>query len=87
MAQIPLPEYRQLPHGIEPPRRAIPAEVFELFPILGSMLQRCGGDLSDGQQDAVVLLAHLEPAIRNTAEGAARSNLDAPGTPALMPTS
>ncbi len=37
-----------------------------------------------GQQDAVVLLAGLEPAIGHTAERAARSDLDDLGTPALL---
>jgi urea transport system ATP-binding protein len=31
-------------------QRKIPDEVFELFPVLGSMLKRRGGDLSGGQQ-------------------------------------
>ena len=35
--------------------RAIPAEVFELFPVLESMLQRRGGDLSGGQQQQLAI--------------------------------
>lgn len=37
-----------------------------------------------GQQDAVTLLARLEPTIRQSAERAARSDLDDLGTPALL---
>lgn len=35
--------------------RNIPAEVFELFPVLESMLQRRGGDLSGGQQQQLAI--------------------------------
>ena len=35
--------------------RTIPDEVFELFPILGSMLGRRGGDLSGGQQQQLAI--------------------------------
>lgn len=35
--------------------RNIPAEVFELFPVLDSMLQRRGGDLSGGQQQQLAI--------------------------------
>ena len=35
--------------------RHIPADVFELFPILESMLQRRGGDLSGGQQQQLAI--------------------------------
>ncbi|MEX3010216.1 urea ABC transporter ATP-binding subunit UrtE [Hoeflea sp. TYP-13] len=35
--------------------RGIPAEVFELFPVLETMLQRRGGDLSGGQQQQLAI--------------------------------
>ena len=36
-------------------RRAIPDEVFELFPVLKTMLSRRGGDLSGGQQQQLAI--------------------------------
>jgi urea transport system ATP-binding protein len=39
--------------------RSLPAEIFELFPILGSMLQRRGGDLSGGQQQQLAIARAL----------------------------
>ncbi|SVA88882.1 uncharacterized protein METZ01_LOCUS141736 [marine metagenome] len=35
--------------------RGIPAQVFELFPVLKQMLQRRGGDLSGGQQQQLAM--------------------------------
>jgi len=35
--------------------RSIPAEVFELFPVLKSMMRRRGGDLSGGQQQQLAI--------------------------------
>jgi urea transport system ATP-binding protein len=35
--------------------RTIPAEIFELFPVLQSMLRRRGGDLSGGQQQQLAI--------------------------------
>jgi urea transport system ATP-binding protein len=40
-----------LPRG----ERRIPDEVFELFPVLGEMLKRRGGDLSGGQQQQLAI--------------------------------
>ncbi|MEM6463735.1 MAG: urea ABC transporter ATP-binding subunit UrtE [Pseudomonadota bacterium] len=40
---------------LERRHRTIPDEVFELFPILKSMLQRRGGDLSGGQQQQLAI--------------------------------
>src|SRR5258708_22334609 len=36
-------------------KRSIPDEVFELFPVLQSMLRRRGGDLSGGQQQQLAI--------------------------------
>jgi urea transport system ATP-binding protein len=36
-------------------RSKVPARVFELFPVLGSMLHRRGGDLSGGQQQQLAI--------------------------------
>ena len=40
-----------LPRG----QRRVPDEIFELFPILGRMLRRRGGDLSGGQQQQLAI--------------------------------
>ena len=39
--------------------RNIPEEIFELFPVLKSMLQRRGGDLSGGQQQQLAIARAL----------------------------
>ncbi|HVY99918.1 MAG TPA: urea ABC transporter ATP-binding subunit UrtE [Dongiaceae bacterium] len=39
--------------------RKLPAEIFELFPILGSMMRRRGGDLSGGQQQQLAIARAL----------------------------
>jgi urea transport system ATP-binding protein len=39
--------------------RTIPEEIFELFPVLKSMLQRRGGDLSGGQQQQLAIARAL----------------------------
>ncbi len=46
-------------------QREIPDEVFELFPVLGDMLRRRGGDLSGGQQQQLAIGRVLvaEPAL------------------------
>jgi urea transport system ATP-binding protein len=40
-------------------QRSIPEEVFELFPVLKSMLRRRGGDLSGGQQQQLAIARAL----------------------------
>jgi urea transport system ATP-binding protein len=40
-------------------RRTLPGELFELFPILDSMLHRRGGDLSGGQQQQLAIARAL----------------------------
>jgi urea transport system ATP-binding protein len=44
-----------LPRG----QRRVPAEVFDLFPVLGQMLRRRGGDLSGGQQQQLAIARAL----------------------------
>jgi urea transport system ATP-binding protein len=44
-----------LPRG----QRRVPDDVFDLFPVLGSMLRRRGGDLSGGQQQQLALARAL----------------------------
>ncbi|MBD1937405.1 urea ABC transporter ATP-binding subunit UrtE [Microcoleus sp. FACHB-68] len=41
------------------PNQAIPDEIFELFPVLKSMLSRMGGDLSGGQQQQLAIARAL----------------------------
>jgi urea transport system ATP-binding protein len=44
-----------LPRG----QRRVPAEIFDLFPVLGQMLRRRGGDLSGGQQQQLAIARAL----------------------------
>ncbi|MEM6942356.1 MAG: urea ABC transporter ATP-binding subunit UrtE [Pseudomonadota bacterium] len=41
--------------GLPRDQRKVPDEVFELFPVLGQMLRRRGGDLSGGQQQQLAI--------------------------------
>jgi urea transport system ATP-binding protein len=41
--------------GLKPAERTIPGYIFELFPVLKSMLGRRGGDLSGGQQQQLAI--------------------------------
>ncbi|MFL6711519.1 MAG: urea ABC transporter ATP-binding subunit UrtE [Sulfurifustis sp.] len=45
--------------GLAPPARAIPAEIYELFPVLKEMRRRRGGDLSGGQQQQLAIARAL----------------------------
>ncbi|MBV9118270.1 MAG: ATP-binding cassette domain-containing protein, partial [Acetobacteraceae bacterium] len=47
--------FAALPRG----QRRVPDDVFDLFPVLGSMLRRRGGDLSGGQQQQLALARAL----------------------------
>ena len=44
-----------------PAREDVPAELFELFPVLAQMRQRRGGDLSGGQQQQLAIARALAP--------------------------
>ncbi len=45
--------------AVKPGGTAIPAELFELFPVLKQMLKRRGGDLSGGQQQQLAIARAL----------------------------
>jgi urea transport system ATP-binding protein len=65
--QLTVEENLKVGHGATPngSRRAAAERVFELFPVLGKMLRRRGGDLSGGQQQQLAIgrALMLEPTL------------------------
>ncbi|OGI69800.1 MAG: urea ABC transporter ATP-binding subunit UrtE [Candidatus Muproteobacteria bacterium RBG_16_60_9] len=45
--------------GLAAPARTIPAEIYEMFPVLAEMRRRRGGDLSGGQQQQLAIARAL----------------------------
>jgi len=58
-ARLTVAENLQMGLATRPARSALPAELFELFPVLKTMLQRRGGDLSGGQQQQLAIARAL----------------------------
>lgn len=45
--------------GLPPPARTLPAEIYDMFPVLQEMRRRRGGDLSGGQQQQLAIARAL----------------------------
>ena len=58
-ARLTVEENLRMGLATKPAGTAIPAELFELFPVLKQMLQRRGGDLSGGQQQQLAIARAL----------------------------
>ena len=54
-----LPVEENLLTGLAAPARTIPAEIYEMFPVLAEMRRRRGGDLSGGQQQQLAIARAL----------------------------
>jgi urea transport system ATP-binding protein len=53
--QLTVEENLRVGLGVRRALRGVPAHIFELFPVLKTMLQRKGGDLSGGQQQQLAI--------------------------------
>jgi urea transport system ATP-binding protein len=53
--QLTVEENLRVGLGVRRTLRGVPAHIFELFPVLKTMLQRKGGDLSGGQQQQLAI--------------------------------
>jgi urea transport system ATP-binding protein len=58
-ARLTVEENLRMGLAYKPARAPIPAELFELFPVLKQMLKRRGGDLSGGQQQQLAIARAL----------------------------
>jgi len=58
-ARLTVEENLRMGLAYRPAGEAVPAELFELFPVLKAMLQRRGGDLSGGQQQQLAIARAL----------------------------
>jgi urea transport system ATP-binding protein len=58
-ARLTVEENLRMGLAYRPAGEAVPAELFELFPVLQAMLQRRGGDLSGGQQQQLAIARAL----------------------------
>jgi urea transport system ATP-binding protein len=58
-ARLTVEENLRMGLAVRPGGASIPAELFELFPVLAQMLSRRGGDLSGGQQQQLAIARAL----------------------------
>lgn len=58
-ARLTVGENLQMGLATQPANAQVPAELFDLFPVLGEMIKRRGGDLSGGQQQQLAIARAL----------------------------